>query len=122
MRHPSFGPFLETRFRVPNPHLHHKQENTVMLLTAEACLILSPNEMRKLRKHTLGMTLRQLTQLSGISVAQLSEYEHGSNGLRDDQLRTIERVLLDAARDRSHTLSRLLAAEIEPDETMAAGS
>jgi hypothetical protein len=90
-----------------------------MLLTAEACLILSPLEMKKLRKDTLGMTFRRLSELSRVSVAQLNEYEHGCNGLRDDQLRTIKRILVDAARDRSQVLAKLLASEMNE---MAAGS
>ena len=82
-----------------------------MDLTLEAIGVLSPTELRNLRKLA-GMTLRRLSQFSKISTAQLSSYETGSNGLLPEQLRTCEKILLAAARERSQALSKLLAPEM----------
>jgi hypothetical protein len=82
-----------------------------MELTIDAVSILSPNEMRVLRKQMAGMTLRRLSAESKISIPQLSRYECATNGLTPQQLRTCEKVLLAAARERSQALSKLLAPE-----------
>ncbi len=79
-----------------------------MELTADACAILTPAEMRALRRLS-GMTLDQLGQESRVSKTQLSMYENGRNGLFPEQVRRCEEILLRAARDRNQALSKLLA-------------
>ena len=72
-----------------------------------------------------GMTLRRLSQLSKISTAQLSSYECGVNGLIPQQLRTCEKILLAAARERSQLLSKLFATKTSREgaaESMTAAS
>ena len=86
-----------------------------MELTSEACGVLTPLEMKTLKKES-GLTLRDLSQRARISSSQLSEYMNGRNGLTVAQTRACEKVLLDACRSRSQTLSKLLAPEDEMAE------
>jgi transcriptional regulator with XRE-family HTH domain len=79
-----------------------------MELTTETCAILTPAEMRSLRKLS-GMTLDQLGQESRVSKTQLSMFENGKNGLFPEQVLRCEEILLRAARERNQALSRLLA-------------
>ena len=87
-----------------------------MELTNAVIAVLSPLEMKTLRKKHAGMTLETLFEQTGISVPQLSRFENGVNGLRLDQVKAAERVLLAAARERSQALSKLLAPENEMAE------
>jgi hypothetical protein len=89
-------------------------------LTVDVISILSPNELRVLRKQMAGMTLKTLSELSKISITQLSQYENGTNGLRLDQIQVCEKLLLAAVRSRSQVISKLLAPET-CEETTAAG-
>ena len=81
-----------------------------MELTDTACAILTPAEMRGLRKLA-GMTLRDVATRAGISITQLSQYENATNGLRDDQVKTCEHVLVRAASERNALLDDALAPE-----------
>jgi transcriptional regulator with XRE-family HTH domain len=58
--------------------------------------ILSPTEMREAR-HLCGWTLATLSRYAEISIAQLSTYENGLNGLRADQVRLCMELLLGAS-------------------------
>jgi transcriptional regulator with XRE-family HTH domain len=62
-----------------------------MELTTDACAILTPAEMRSLRKLS-GMTLDQLGEESRISKTQLSMYENARNGLFPEQVRRCEEI------------------------------
>jgi len=82
-----------------------------MQLTEAAVAILSPCEMKKLKKE-FAITLRTLSLQTGISTAQLSEYMAGKNGLSETQVRRCEEVLLATAREKSQVIARLLGPEI----------
>jgi transcriptional regulator with XRE-family HTH domain len=82
-----------------------------MELLEDAVQVLTPHEMKTLRRVS-GWTLKTLSQRSGISVPQLSEYENGLNGLRRNQVETCERLLLDAARERYTIISKLLGPKL----------
>jgi transcriptional regulator with XRE-family HTH domain len=92
-----------------------------MELYCEAVAILTPAELRTLRKLA-GWTLDRLTQESKVSKTQLSQYENGRNGLRVDQLKTCERLLLRAAADKSQTIRTLFGKRVEDAESMATAS
>ena len=90
-----------------------------MELTVEVCAVLSPNEMRTLRKTHAGMTLETLSRLSRVSIPQLSNFETGQNGLTLEQVKTCERILLRAAAEREQNISKLFSKRAG---TMAAAS
>lgn len=81
-----------------------------MELTTEACAILTPVELRQLRRLA-GWTLQLLSQNARIHIAQLSEYENGRNGLRPDQLQTCRGLLLEAAQKNAAKVAALVARE-----------
>ena len=89
-----------------------------MELTCEVCEVLAPLEMRKLRKG-FGITLRAFSVGTGISMAQISEFECGKNGLSLQQVKRCEQFLLATAREKSQLISKLLSHETEA-EIMAA--
>ena len=78
-----------------------------MELTEEVVRVMSPLEMRSLRKNHAGWTLRRLSEEAKISVTQLSQYECTRNGLRRDQVETCEKLLLRAAAEREQAISAL---------------
>ena len=53
-----------------------------MQLADEVVAVLTPNEMKTLRKKLAGWTLKTLSQQAKISITQLSQFENGVNGLR----------------------------------------
>jgi transcriptional regulator with XRE-family HTH domain len=83
-----------------------------MELTQDATSVLTPFEMRQLRRFWAIWSLDRLAQVSGVSKTQLSQYENAKNGLTRSQVETCERLLLAAGRERNQTMSRLLG----PDE------
>jgi len=89
-----------------------------MELTEDACQVLTPCEMRNLRREGAGWTLDKLAAESGVSKTQLSQYENGKNGLTQAQVERIEGLLLGAARSRSQLISRLVASD-DAVESMA---
>jgi transcriptional regulator with XRE-family HTH domain len=93
-----------------------------MELTAAVVAVLSPVEMKTLRKTHAGMTLETLSKQTGVSVPQLSRFENGVNGLRLDQVKAIERVLLRAAAEKSQTIQTLFGKRGEDAAEMAEGS
>lgn len=77
-----------------------------MQLLDEAAAILTPFELRQLRKLA-GWTLKTLSEQARISTAQLSMYENEKNGLHPHQVKDCEVVLLRAAAEREQMISRL---------------
>jgi transcriptional regulator with XRE-family HTH domain len=80
-----------------------------MQLADEVVAVLTPNEMKTLRKKLAGWTLKTLSQQAKISITQLSQFENGVNGLRLDQVQTCEKLLLRAAAEREQAISMLFA-------------
>jgi len=83
-----------------------------MQLLEEVVAIMTPLELHNLRKK-FGVTLRALSQRTGVSTAQLCEFEHGDNGLRVAQIKACRDALVEIARERSQVLAKLLASEEE---------
>jgi transcriptional regulator with XRE-family HTH domain len=88
-----------------------------MELTHEATGVLTPFEMRQLRRFWAVWSLSRLAHESGVSKTQLSQYENAKNGLTRAQVETCERLLVAAGRERNQTIARLLPPE---DGDMAA--
>lgn len=79
-----------------------------MELTQDATSVLTPFEMRQLRKFWAVWSLDRLSQEAKISKTQLSQFENAKNGLTRSQVETCERLLVAAGRERlkfHHTLS-----------------
>ena len=94
-----------------------------MELTIDAVSILSPTELRVLRKVHAGWTLRRLSAESKISVPQLSRYECAVNGLRCDQVALCQKLLLRAAAEKSQIIRTLIGKRGEgAAESMEAAS
>jgi hypothetical protein len=78
-----------------------------MELADEVIAVLSPLEMKTLRKKHAAWTLKMLSEQSKVSIAQLSQFENGRNGLRLDQVRVCEKLLLRAAAEHEQMISML---------------
>jgi transcriptional regulator with XRE-family HTH domain len=85
-----------------------------MELTEGAVLVMSPVEMREIRKLA-GWTLAALSEHAEISLSQLSLYESGKNGLTVQQVSTCRRLLLSAAAERAQRIAVLFAREHAAD-------
>jgi hypothetical protein len=81
--------------------------NFHMELADEVVAVLSPLEMKTLRKRHAGWTLKMLSEQAKVSIAQLSQFENGRNGLRLDQVRVCEKLLLRAAAEHEQMISML---------------
>jgi transcriptional regulator with XRE-family HTH domain len=90
-----------------------------MELADEVVAVLTPNELKTLRKQHAGWTLARLSEEAKISTAQLSQFENGRNGLRLDQILLCEKLLLRAAAEREQSIAALFSRR-ERFETMAA--
>jgi hypothetical protein len=84
-----------------------------MQLADEVVAVLTPNEMKTLRKKLAGWTLKTLSQQAKISITQLCQFENGVNGLRLDQIQTCEKLLLRAAAEREQAISALFGRHYE---------
>ncbi len=85
-----------------------------MELLEEVVRVLTPVELRNLRRLA-GWTLRRLSKEAHISVTQISQFETGQNGLRLDQVKTCEKLLLRAAAERSQAISALFDKRYSTD-------
>jgi transcriptional regulator with XRE-family HTH domain len=81
-----------------------------MNLTDEAVAILSPAEMRQLRRLS-GWSLSTLARYSAISIAQLCQYERSQNGLSVQQVRSCKEILLGGVVERAELIHALIAKE-----------
>jgi hypothetical protein len=81
--------------------------------------ILTRTEFKFLRKQIIGWTFSHLSKSSGVSITQLCEYERGSRNLRDEQLQSCQKVLVQEMRNRGKQISVLLADEKVDDREKA---
>jgi hypothetical protein len=91
----------------PMPAANPQGEKSIMELADEVIAVLSPLEMKTLRKKHAAWTLKMLSEQSKVSIAQLSQFENGRNGLRLDQVRVCEKLLLRAAAEHEQMISAL---------------
>jgi hypothetical protein len=81
-----------------------------MSIPTDSSTILPPKEMYAMRKCG-GCSFRRLSRSVKVSTTQLCEYENGKASLREDQLRTCEKVLLRIIREKNKQIVALLAQE-----------
>jgi transcriptional regulator with XRE-family HTH domain len=80
-------------------------------LNNDALVIMTPVEMRRLRKELAGWTLDRLSEESKINKTQLSRFENARNGLTRSQVETCKGVLLRAAAERERQIAALFLRE-----------
>src|ERR1022692_4258498 len=61
------------------------------------------------RKRQADRRSGRISELAQKSVTQLSQYQKGVNGLRDEKVRAVLTLLLVAAREREHRRARCVA-------------
>ena len=82
-----------------------------MELNNDALVIMTPVEMRRLRKELAGWTLDRLSEESKINKTQLSRFENARNGLTRSQVETCKEVLLRAAAERKRQIAAMFLRE-----------
>jgi predicted transcriptional regulator len=82
-------------------------------------VVLTPVELKLLRKSVLGWSLKFLAKSVSVSTSQLCSYEKGNLNLRPAQLRKCSLVLNRGLRDRSRQIVSLLAGQSADDRLMA---
>jgi transcriptional regulator with XRE-family HTH domain len=73
--------------------------------------LLTP-DLAKFKRRLGGLTLQKLADESGVQKAQISRFETGLRGLRDDQLVKIDHAIRKAICERELEIAKLRAGDI----------
>lgn len=80
--------------------------------------LMTPSQMAEWRDLS-GLTIRQVSARSAVSVPQVCQFQRGTLALRPDQISAIKKVLVAEVRERQARIAELVSGKARDREAMA---